>query len=58
MNDPLFSLLFRYSYFTLNPYQTSISMLSPLSPTSLDLLYDSFYESFLFLAYDLFGLIA
>ena len=57
---PPSSLFFRYSYFTLNPYQTSTStsMLSPLSPTSLDLLYDSFYESFLFLAYDLFGLIA
>ena len=58
MNDPLFFLLFRYSYHTLNPYRTSTSMLSLSSPTSLDLLYDSFYESFLFLAYDLFGLIA
>ena len=34
------------------------STLSPSSPTSSDLLYDSFYESFLFLAYDSFGLIA
>ena len=49
-----FSLFFRYPYFTLNPYWTSTSILSPSSPTSLDLLYDSFYESFLFLAYDLF----
>ena len=58
MNDPPFSLFFCYSYFTLNPYRTSTSMLSPSSPTSSDLLYDSFYESFLFLAYNSFGLIA
>ena len=63
MNDPpLFPFpsipLLRYP--TLNPCRTftSTSMLSPSSPTSSDLLYDSFYESFLFLAYDSFGLIA
>ena len=39
-------------------FDPSTSTLSPLSPTSSDLLYDSFYESFLFLAYDSFRLIA
>ena len=63
MNDPpLFPFPFipLLHYPILDPCQTftSTSMLSPSSPTSLDLLYDSFYESFLFLAYDSFGLIA
>ena len=52
-STPLFPLF-------LDPYRTvtGTSMLSPSTPTSSDLLYDSFYESFLFLAYDSFGLIA
>ena len=64
MTLPLFLFpfipFFCYPYFTFDPCRTSTStsMLSPLSPTSSDLLYDSFYESFLFLAYDSFGLIA
>ena len=60
MNDPpLFSLSLHSSLLLPSPWpSTCTSMLSPSSPTSLDLLYDSFYESFLFLAYDSFGLIA
>ena len=60
MNDPPFSLSLHSFLSLLDPCQTSTStsMLSPSSPTSSDLLYDSFYESFLFLAYDSFGLIA
>ena len=63
MNDPpLFPFPLCHPFVSpfLDPYWTftSTSMLSPSSPTSLDLLYDSFYESFLFLAYDSFRLIA
>ena len=41
----------------LNSYRTPTSI-SPSSSFTLDLLDDSFYESFLYLSYDLFGLIA
>ena len=63
MNDPpLFPFPLCHPFVSpfLDPYQTftSTSMLSPSSPTSSDFLYDSFYESFLFLAYDSFRLIA
>ena len=43
--SPFFIL---YSLLCLNPYRTSPS-LSLSSPFTLDLLYDSFYESFLYL---------
>ena len=63
MNDPPlfpFPSIPPLHYPILDPCRTftSISTLSPSSPISSDLLYDSFYESFLFLAYDSFRLIA
>ena len=51
-----FSFSFLYSLLCLNPCQTHTS-LSLSSPFSSDLLNDSFYESFLYLSYDSFGLI-